>query len=157
QQAVTTLREAWPGVAIGTLPGGGWQEAPVVIATVQSLVRHLPEFRTDRFGLIVVDEAHHATANSWSKVLHHFHPKLLLGCTATPRSRDGKSLSELFGPPLYEYGLEEAIDAGHLVPVRQRAVLTGVSLANVRVRKGDFNPKELAAAVTAAGRSREVV
>src|SRR5262249_14911177 len=129
----------------------------VVVATVQSLARRLSEFRPDRFGLVVVDEAHHATARSWSKVLHHLHPQLLLGCTATPRRLDGQSLSELFGPPLYRYALKDAIAAGYLVPVRQRAILTGVSLASVRVRKGDFIAKDLAAAVIAEGRSSEVV
>jgi superfamily II DNA or RNA helicase len=156
-QAAAAIREDWPSVAVGTLPGNGWQDAPVVVATVQSLAHRLSAFRPDRFGLIVVDEAHHATARSWLKVLQHFGPQLLLGCTATPRRLDGQSLSGLFGPPLYEYGLKEAIAAGYLVPVRQRAVLTGISLASVRVRSGDFIAKDLAAAVIAEGRSSEVV
>src|SRR5262249_54045392 len=97
------------------------------------------------------DEAHHAPATSWSRVMGHFRPRLLLGCTATPLRLDGKDLAEWFGPPLFSRGLDGAIDDGYLVPVRQHAVLTGVGLDGVRrsKSKGDFVLKALARAVPA--------
>lgn len=39
----------------------------------------------DAFDYIVIDEFHHAAANSYTKILDYFTPKFLLGLTATLR------------------------------------------------------------------------
>ena len=56
----------------------------VIIANVRTLKNHLHKFKEDYFQYIIVDETHHATANSWDKILTYFKPKFLLGMTATP-------------------------------------------------------------------------
>jgi superfamily II DNA or RNA helicase len=158
RQAATTFHEVWPEVSVAALPGQGWQDAEVVVATVQSLRGKLSSLSPDRFGLVVLDEAHHAPARSWLKVIEHFRPRLLLGCTATPERLDGKKLSGLFGEkPLYAYGLEQAITDGYLVPLRQRAILTDINLDEVKVRMGDFSVRDLTLAVATQARNRAVV
>jgi superfamily II DNA or RNA helicase len=66
RQAADEFRRSWPGVRIGTLPGQGWEEAPVVVATVQSLRSRLKGIAKGRFGLVVIDEAHHASRHRGS-------------------------------------------------------------------------------------------
>src|SRR5262249_2180262 len=127
-------------------------------ATVQSLRSKLADLPPDRFGLVVIDEAHHAPARSWVEVMEHFRPRFLLGCTATPRRLDGRDLGEQFGgPPLYGYGLEQAIEDRHLVPIRQSVIRTGVSLDDVPNRMGDFALKPLGRAVAVGSRNRAIV
>ena len=66
-------------------------EAPVVVASIQTLMREPRRNRwpRDHFGLVVVDEAHHALAESYLNTLGHFHDHAkVLGVTATPDRGD---------------------------------------------------------------------
>jgi superfamily II DNA or RNA helicase len=158
RQAVETFNALLPGVAVGTLPGDGWQDARIVVATVQSLHRKLDRFPPERFGLVVIDEAHHAVAGMWAKLIDYFRPQFLLGCTATPERLDGRPLEVWFGQPLYTYGLRQAIEDGYLVPIRQRSVQTDVDLDTIRASStGDLNKKDLARAVMTRARTEAVV
>ena len=60
RQAVETSQQQWPEAAVAPLGAPGWEGARVVVATVQSLQRKLDAVPADRFGLVVLDEAHHA-------------------------------------------------------------------------------------------------
>jgi superfamily II DNA or RNA helicase len=132
RQAVATFGEVWPEARVATLPGDGWPEAQVLVATVQSLHRRRKELPPDRFGLVVLDEAHHA-ARSWEEVARHFQPRFLLGCTATPERLDGKPLAGLFGgEPLYVYPLRQAIDDGTRHQLVTASHLFGGEVANSR-------------------------
>src|SRR5262249_18651713 len=130
----------------------------VLVATVQSLKNRLAEIPPEQFGLVVIDEAHHGTATSWQKVIGHFEPLLLLGCTATPKRLDGQDILPLFGDELlFEYGLDQAMREGYVVPARQRAVYTEANLDGVRTGRGDFTVPSLAQAVVNEARTRAVV
>lgn len=59
----------------------------VVIASVMSLTHRLEKFNTNDFDMIIIDEAHHAAAKSYKKIINYFKPRLLLGFTATPNRR----------------------------------------------------------------------
>lgn len=67
------------------LVGAGYHEydADYVFATVQTLNRdeHLLQYDKDSFDCIVLDEAHHVTADTYQKIMKHFSPKLWLGMT----------------------------------------------------------------------------
>lgn len=73
------------------LVGAGYHEydADYVFATVQTLNRdeHLLQYDKNSFDCIVLDEAHHVTADTYQKIMKHFSPKLWLGMTATPDKR----------------------------------------------------------------------
>jgi superfamily II DNA or RNA helicase len=157
RQAVRAFEQVWPAVKVAWFGEKGWDEAPVVVATVQKLARRLDQIPRDRFGLVVIDEAHHSTAASWDKVIHHFQPRLVLGCTATPKRLDGEDLTKVFGAPLYEYPLARAMDEGYLVPVCQHAIHTSISLAEVGQSGRDFSIRSLGPAVAAQERTRAVV
>ena len=68
----------------------------------------------DLFDLIVVDEAHHAPAETWRAVLDHFNAARALLLTATPRRRDGKRIP---GSLQYYYPLRRALDEGLYKPI----------------------------------------
>ena len=66
----------------------------VQIASVQTLINRLAY--PDRFDLIIIDEAHHAVANSWRKIFNYFKKAIKLGVTATPMRMTGAGLGEIF-------------------------------------------------------------
>jgi superfamily II DNA or RNA helicase len=57
------------------------------------------EIAPDRFRYLIIDEAHHAAADSYRALLAHFKPAFTLGLTATPERPDGKPVLELFATP----------------------------------------------------------
>jgi superfamily II DNA or RNA helicase len=69
--------------------------APIVVASVQSLCRRAP-FPADHFRLVVVDEAHHVLSESFQRVLSGFSGAYVLGVTATPDRSDQRALSDFF-------------------------------------------------------------
>ena len=107
------------------LVGAGYHEydADYVFATVQTLNRdeHLLQYDKNSFDCIVLDEAHHVTADTYQKIMKHFTPKLWLGMTATPDKRDdniaGRNVYELFNYQIaYEIRLQQAMEENLLCP-----------------------------------------
>ena len=107
------------------LVGAGYHDydADYVFATVQTLNRdeHLLQYAKDAFDCIVLDEAHHVSADTYRKIMNHFTPKLWLGMTATPDKRDdnieGRNVYELFNYQIaYEIRLQQAMEENLLCP-----------------------------------------
>lgn len=80
----------------------------VQVASVQTLARRLHQIPAGFFQLLIVDEAHHAVAGTWAKVLEHHQGGHVLGVTATPERLDGRGLGDQFET------LIEGPDAGWL-------------------------------------------
>jgi ATP-dependent helicase IRC3 len=123
--------------------------APTVVASVQTLHRRprlarlVPDFHT-----IVIDEAHHAPAPSYRRILEYcraWHPDgpLVVGVTATPVRGDRQSLGQVFDGIVYQKTLVEMMQAGYLVDLRAMQVLLHADFDALRTRHGDFVEAEL--------------
>ncbi|XLQ20693.1 MAG: zinc-ribbon domain-containing protein [Candidatus Moraniibacteriota bacterium] len=88
----------------------------IVFATFQTLRESNPFFK-DEFDFIIVDESHHAQADTYKKVIEYFNPKKLLGITATPNREDEQDIREIFGDEVVNIPLEEAMAKGWLSQV----------------------------------------
>ena len=135
-------------VAYGVIaPGFPDVEAPVQVASVQTLVRphRLDQWR-DKFDLIVVDEAHHAVAAAWSKVFASQPQARMLGVTATPERLDGRGLGEIFDSMVIGPSTAEVIAAGWL---SRFAVYEPIApdLSEARIRAGDFAVEDIRSAI----------
>ena len=104
-------------------------------------------FDPQRFGLITIDEGHHAVADQFRKVLTWFRQNdglKVLFVTATPTRADGIGLNNVCDSVAYEMNLKTAIDEGWLVPIRQKFVtVDGLDISKVKTRQGDLAPGEL--------------
>ena len=123
----------------------------VVVASVQSITRQarLTRFPRDWFGLVVVDECHHATAASYHTILDHFAAARVLGVTATPDRGDETALGLVFESVAHVVEIRDAIESGWLCPVRQKAVIVdGLDLSRVRTTAGDLNEGDLERVLT---------
>lgn len=113
----------------------------IQIASVQTLIR-----RIDRIAepdLIVIDEAHHAIAGSWRKVVERFSSARVLGVTATPERLDGKGLSDVFEDLLRGPEVRDLIREGFLAPPVYYAPPGDIDMASVQLRRGDYDQKGL--------------
>lgn len=125
----------------------------VVIATVQSMQRdRLASWPSDHFRLAIVDEAHHATATTYQKVLNHFHPAKVLGVTATPDRADEDRIADVFGSVAYEMSIWDAMTAAppgpYLCRLRYVQCDVGIDLRDIRTTGGDFNLADLEAKIS---------
>jgi superfamily II DNA or RNA helicase len=125
-------------------------ESPVVIASVQSLIAgrnggRVKKFSPDEFGILIIDEFHHAVASSYRRVIDHFCKSKRLGVTATPDRADEEALGQVCDSVAFDYGISDAIEDGWLAPVRQTIVeVDGLDLSDVRTTAGDLNGADLA-------------
>lgn len=163
EQSVEKFGWVWPGEDIGVVKAERDEhDRRVVVASVQTLARgRVNHMDGDSFSLVIVDEAHHAAADSWLFVLERLGVfpetppgRLLLGITATPSRSDGVGLASIFEKLVFRKTLRELIDAGYLKDVKGVRVETHLDLSRVRVSGGEFNTKDLSLAVDTENRNR---
>lgn len=119
----------------------------VQVASVGTIARRLHLLPRDFLQLIVVDEAHHTTAGTWSKVVEHFHTAHLLGVTATPIRGDGRGLGEHYESMVQGPSAAWLTEQGFLTNARVLAP-PGFNGAGLRKRMGDFDAKQAEQRVT---------
>lgn len=117
---------------------GSWYR--ITVRSVQTLMqeRRLASFAQDAFGAIIVDEAHHALADSYQRVLGHFPDADVLGVTATPERANMQNLGQYFESLAYEYTLPRAIREGYLCPIKAQTVPLRLDISGVKLSSGDY-------------------
>lgn len=152
---------------------GDWAEdhADVVIASVATIGRNgsgrIKRLDPKEFGIVVIDEAHHASADTYKNVLRYFGLLkgegdndgriLLLGVTATPSRNDNKGIDAIFDKVPYEYGVVQAIKDGWLARIKAWRINTATDLSSVKKTAGDFNLGELGDAVNNNDRNALII
>lgn len=125
KQAMKSYRKVFDGKVSMGMVAGKYQDydADFVFATVQTLSKEdmLNRYGRDEWDLIIIDEAHHSSADSYKKIMDYFTPKLWLGMTATPDKRDdnleGRNIYEIFNHQIaYEIRLQNAMEENLLCP-----------------------------------------
>ena len=143
-QAKETFAKVWPEATLGEYTGSQKDMTQTVIfATVQSISKDLEKFSPTDFDYLIVDECHHAAANTYQKIFTYFHPKFILGLTATPERSDGEDMLELFQNVAHKMDLKTAVERGVLVPIRCIRVKTNIDLTDVRINGIKYNSQDL--------------
>ena len=87
--------------------------------------RGVKRFGVGHFDLVIIDEAHRSVYQKYGAIFAYF-DSLLSGLTATPREEIDRNTYELFdretGLPTDEYGLDQAVADGFLVPFKPISV-----------------------------------
>lgn len=114
----------------------------ITFATVHSALANLE--RLPRFGLILVDEAHHIGAEMFQRTIRVLDPPMLGGVTATPWRGDGYDLDEILGPALVKIGIAEGLQQGFLSDVDYRLLADNLDWETVQnLSKHQYSLKEL--------------
>ena len=143
-QAKDTFAKVWPEATLGEYTGSQKDISQTVIfATMQSISKDLEKFSPTDFDYLIVDECHHAAANTYQKIFTYFHPKFILGLTATPERSDGEDMLELFQNVAHKMDLKTAVERGVLVPIRCVRVKTNIDLTDVRINGIKYNSQDL--------------
>ena len=115
------------------------------VASIQTISqkKDLPE----NIGLVIIDEAHHATTSSYRRVLDAYPTAKILGVTATPKRLDGQGFKDLFDDLVIGVGAAELISRGYLSSFKLFATDKSIDTTGITRAKIDFVTTELALAV----------
>ena len=125
KQALKSFQKVFDSRVRMGLVAGKYQQydSDFIFATMQTLSKaeNLARFGRKHFDAIVIDEAHHSSANSYKKIMDYFEPDFWLGMTATPDKRDdnieGRNIYEIFDHNIaYEIRLQQAMEEDLLCP-----------------------------------------
>lgn len=173
-QAIDKIRSIAPGLSVGKVKAADDDtDADVMVCSVQTLSRtnrlarlRAQEFRSGQIGLVIVDEAHHAAAESYKRILSAFGcfdgmtartGTRALGVTATLARGDGVGLGDVWDGVVFNRSVLWMISRGYLVDVRGKAVdLEYLNLNGVKRSGGDYQAKSLGDAILAANGHRHV-
>lgn len=162
RQSLHTFRSVLRDGAFGELYVGGerpeaWRH---VFASVQSLAQvDLSRLSPEHFDMVVVDEFHHAMADTYVRLLEHLSPRVLVGLTATPERMDGQDVKQWFdGRIAVELRLWEALDRGLLAPFQYFGVHDDVDVSHVAWKRGGYELSALSKLYTGNyARARKVI
>lgn len=142
-----------PGIERADSYARSMYDPHAVVATVQTLRgKRLASWPTNYFKLIVVDEAHHATAQSYRNILDHFASGKVVGVTATPDRADEDEIADVFESTAYEMSIWDAMTAPtpgpYLSPLKFVRCDTPIDLRGLKASSEDYNESDLAERIT---------
>lgn len=133
----------------------------VVIASVPTLGRdgsdRINRFSKDYFKTIVVDEAHHAAAPTYRRILDYFNPNLTIGVTATPQRSDNTRLTDVFDEIVYYKTIIDLIEQGWLARLVGYRIETKTDISEVQSREGDYVAHQLENSINTPERNATIV
>lgn len=166
-QARAKIRMVDPQADVGILQAeeDGGLDTRICVASIQtaSRPRRLQALKARGYELCIVDEAHHASADSYETTLRELGflsddpGRLLVGVTATAYRGDGVALGAIFDEVVYERTIMAMISGGYLTDARGIAVTTETDLSGIHTRMGDFVTSELSWALNTPQRNALVV
>ncbi|MEB3338845.1 MAG: DEAD/DEAH box helicase [Leptolyngbyaceae bacterium] len=148
-QAKQKLEEI-TGLKLGVIKAGHPVDiaCQIQVASVQTL--HKRKHLIGGFDLVVVDEAHHCTARTYTEILELLPEAYVLGVSATPERLDGQGFAHIFDAIVLGPQVSWLMEAGHLSPYKLYAATQEISVKGVATVAGDFNPNQLKRAALSA-------
>lgn len=110
---------------------------PTCVSPATLTKANKPVPRADFFSVVIVDEAHHVPADTWTALVDHFDTAKCIFLTATPFRRDKRTIP---GEVVYHYRLRRAVEDGAYAPV----IFHGVQGAGKTERQRDIDIRDLA-------------
>lgn len=130
-------------------------DGDLVFASVTKLARqeHLDRLHKERFDYVVVDEVHHAAADSYRRILATIDPGFLLGLTATPDRADAADILGLFDDHIaYRADVGRGVAIKRLVPFHYFGVKDDIDYEHIPWRNKAFVLDELSRAAETEAR-----
>ncbi len=127
------------------------------IETYSYAARHYHEKPSDYYSYVVVDEAHHAVAPMWKRMIQYYTPDFLVGLTATDQRPDKKRLEEIFGNYTTKLSVKEAMEKGIVARANVYRIETNIDLSHVRFNGKDYVNADLEKSVRVTSRNELIV
>ena len=144
-QVCRTLDQFGLHDSVGVIQAGIQEKpwAPLQVASVQTLVNRISKYDWLNPRVLFIDEAHHARASTWERILNHYNRAFRIGLTATPARLDGKGLGEFFDILIQGPSTRWLIDHGYLCDIDIYKIPSNIDLSKLKKSCGDYSKKDL--------------
>ncbi len=157
-QAYNTFKSLWADATVGKFADSVKDyESNVICGSIQSVVLNLDTFNDNDFDYIIIDEAHHAAAETYQKVLAYFKPKFILGLTATPERAGDTNILDIFQNIAHKLDIQTAVEIGALTNVRCIRIHTNIDMTKVRFNSVQYNIRDLDVKICVSERNQLIV
>lgn len=157
-QAYNTFKSLWTETTVGKFADSVKDyDSNVICGSIQSVALNLDTFNDNDFDYIIIDEAHHATAETYQKVLAYFKPKFILGLTATPERADDTNILDIFQNTAHKLDIKTAVEIGALTNVRCIRIHTNIDMTKVRFNSVQYNIRDLDVKICVIERNQLIV
>jgi superfamily II DNA or RNA helicase len=112
------LRNQWEkevvktlGIKPGVIGSGKFNtDSPVVVSNIQSLIKYIPQINRE-FGLVILDECHHVSSPTFSKIIDAMFSRYKIGLSGTLERKDQKHVvfKDYFGLKIYKPKVENTM------------------------------------------------
>lgn len=147
QQAKKTFANVHPSKSSGYFNANEKDmDSDFVFASIYTLSQkyHLDKFSKDAFDLIVIDEFHHAVAQTYSRVIEYFEPQFLLGITATPDRLDNQDVYSICdGNVAIQIHFLDAITRKWLSPFHYYGIRDEIDYSQIKWLGNHYDEEEL--------------
>ena len=167
KQTVQKVHDAAPGATVGVIKGARQETSgDVIVASVATIGRknRLESLPADLVDLVIIDECHHAAAQSYLNVLTWFgcfepdRGARAAGFTATMERGDSKGLGSVWEEIVYSKDILYGITNGFLTDVKGiQLTVDGMDMATIAKSRGDYQEGALGDALIAAGAGEVIV
>ena len=144
KQAAKHISNAIGSPVVGIIKAGidPNYDLQIQVASVQTIIKRLDAI--DHFHLVITDEAHHSTANTYRAIYDRFHAAKLLGVTATPIRLNGKGFKDLFDDLVTSLTTQQLIELGHLSKFKLFASQKQMNFDGVGKKLGEYSQADIA-------------
>ena len=157
-QAYNAFKSLWQETTVGKFADSVKDyDSNVICGSIQSVALNLDTFNDNDFDYIIIDEAHHATAETYQKVLAYFKPKFILGLTATPERADDTNILDIFQNTAHKLDIQTAVEIGALTNVRCIRIHTNIDMTKVRFNSVQYNIRDLDVKICVSERNQLIV
>lgn len=157
-QAYNTFKSLWAEATVGKFADSVKDyDCDIICGSIQSVALNLDTFNDNDFDYIIIDEAHHATAETYQKVLAYFKPKFILGLTATPERADETNILDIFQNTAHKLDIQTAVEIGALSNVRCIRIHTNIDMTKVRFNSVQYNIRDLDVRICVSERNQIIV
>lgn len=126
-------------------------DRPVILSTIQAMQQNRKDLPgllpLDHIDLVIGDEADNFLTEARKNVIELLDSTVRVGFTATPRWRDGRDISDVWGPKIHELPLKEGIKRGINPPPVWLLYEAEIDADMIKIRQDDYEPKTLGAAM----------
>lgn len=116
----TALRDQWIeeaealfGIEIGKIGSGVFdiEDKAIVVANIQSLSKHILQVNK-LFGTVILDEAHHVPASTFTEIIDSFYARYRIGLSGTMQRKDGKHvlLTDFFSSEVHKPAVDNTVE-----------------------------------------------
>jgi superfamily II DNA or RNA helicase len=146
RQTVEKFGAVWPEVELGVVKAERNEtDKQVTVASIQSIIsdKRLEQIRKNDYKTVIIDECHHISSVSWTKVVKAL-SGYKVGLTATPERTDGARTDHIFNKILYQYTIVDGIRDEYLCDLYGKIFrLDDLDLDQIGTAMGDFKVGKL--------------